>query len=262
MQLREEKLNRIYECENTLEGILAGIYQAWDASYGHAYIHLTVPALAGDESMLLFSEYYAVAPDGEQAEKVVRTLRRKVPGQVCETILGALYSENPEKADAVYHMLPDAFRMGGGIMGRLAEPYVRAVFEMNRAVRNEAHEYLGFLRFEEQKNGIMLARFSPKNDLLEIVTPHFENRFPEEDFVIYDTRRGKAAFHRKGTPFVIRALSEEEFGRFFQISSEERQFQAMWKLFFETIAVKERENHELQRNLMPLHYRTYMTELR
>lgn len=261
MLLREEKLNRVYECENTLEGILSGIYQAWDASYGHEYIHLTVPALAGNESMLLFSEYHAVVPQAEQAEKVVRTIRRKTSQQVCETLLGALYSENHEKADAVYHALPQAFRMGSRVMGNLADSYVRAVFEMNRNVRHEAHEYLGFLRFEEQKNGILLARFAPKNDLLEIVAPHFEDRFPEENFIIYDTRRKKAAFHRVGTPFVVRGLSEEEFFQFFQISSDEIQFQIMWKLFFETIAVKERENQELQRNLMPYHYRTYMTEM-
>lgn len=261
MLLREEKLNRVYECENTLEGMLSGIYQAWDASYGHEYIHLTVPSLAGNESMLLFSEYHAVIPKAEQAQKVVRTIRKKTSQQVCEIILGALYSQNPEKADAVYHILPEAFRMGGRVMGNLANPYVRAVFEMNRAVQHEAHEYLGFLRFEEQRNGVLLARFSPKNDLLEIVAPHFEDRFPEENFVIYDTGRKKAVFHRQGSPFVVRGLSEEEFGGLFQISSEETQFQMMWKLFFETIAIKERENQELQRSLMPYHFRTYMTEM-
>ena len=70
----------------------------------------------------------------------------------------------------------------GRVLKDLADPYVRAVFEMNRGVRHEAHEYLGFLRFEEQDGGVLLARFSPKNDLLEIVAPHFEDRFPGENF--------------------------------------------------------------------------------
>lgn len=261
MLLREEKLNRIYECEDTLEGILSGIYQAWDASYGHDYIHLTVPAAGGGESMLLFSEYHTVVPDAQQAQKVVQTIRKKTSEKVCEKLLGALYSANPEKADAVYHILPQAFRMGWKVMENLTDPYVLAVFEMDRNVKHEAHEYLGFLRFEEQKNGILLAKFSPGNDLLELVAPHFVDRFPGENFVIYDTKRKKAAFHQQNSSFVIRGLSEEELGRFFQISPKEAQFQAMWRLFFGTIAIKERENKGLQRNLMPYHYRTYMTEM-
>lgn len=259
--LRQEKQNRIYECEDSMEGILSGIYQAWDASYGHEYIHLTVPAAGGNESMLLFSEYYTVVPDAGQAQKVVKTIRKKTSEKVCEKLLGALYSTNPEKADAVYHVLPEAFRIGHPVIGNLADPYVRAVFEMNRAVRNEAHDYLGFLRFEEQRGGILLARFSPKNDILELVAPHFVDRFFGENFIIYDTKRKKAAFHPQNSSFVIRGLSEEEFNNFFHIAKKEAQFQAMWKLFFETIAIEERENRELQRNLMPYHFRTYMTEM-
>lgn len=261
MLLSGEKPNRIYECEDSVEGILSGIYQAWDASYGHEYIHLTVQAAGGNESMLLFSEYHTVVPDAEQAQKVVKTIRKKTSEKVCEKLLGALYSTNAEKADAVYHVLPEAFRMGWQVIGNLADPYVRAVFEMNRAVRNEAHNYLGFLRFEEQQNGVLLARFSPKNDLLEIVAPHFADRFPGENFVIYDTNRKKAAFHPQNSAFFIRKLLEDDLGKFFHISQKEMQFQDMWKLFFETIAIKERENKNLQRNLMPYHYRTYMTEI-
>lgn len=177
MLLAQGKQNRIYECDDTIEGILSGIYQAWDAAYGHEYIHLTVPS-AGGGDMLLFSEYHTVIPDSGQAKKVAGAIRRKISDEVLEVMLGALYSTNQEKADCVYHMLPGAFRAGGRILKDLADPYVRAVFEMNRGVRHEAHEYLGFLRFEEQDGGVLLARFSPKNDLLEIVAPHFEDRFP------------------------------------------------------------------------------------
>ena len=34
----------------------------------------------------------------------------------------------------------------------------------------------------------------------------------------------------------------------------------LWKDFFNTIGIKERENHQCQRNLMPLWYRKHMTE--
>lgn len=260
MDLQAGKTTRIYQCEDSIEGILSGIYQAWDASYGHEFIRLTVPALEENRNFMLFSDYRNVVPEPEQAEKVARTIRNKISVSVYETMIRALFSNHPQKADAVYHILPAAFRMGEKVLGNLADPYMQAVFEMSRYVGNEAHLYLGFLRFEELKNGVMLAKFQPKNDLLEIVTPHFENRFGNENFIIYDTRRGKAAFHRCGYPFLIRQVTTEEMEKFSELSEKEENFQQLWKLFFTTIAIQERKNEKLQRNMMPLHYRRYMTE--
>jgi hypothetical protein len=34
----------------------------------------------------------------------------------------------------------------------------------------------------------------------------------------------------------------------------------MWKAFVESISIKERENEKLQKNNLPLHFRTYMPE--
>ncbi|MDE7300338.1 MAG: TIGR03915 family putative DNA repair protein [Lachnospiraceae bacterium] len=261
MELCEGKTTRVYECENSLEGILTGIYRAWDARYGHEYIRLTVPELSGDANLTLFCEYYTVEPDAESARRVARSVREKTSQEVYETMLRVLYSGRPEKADAVYHFLPSAFRMGKRVLEHLTDPYVRAVFEMNRHVSHEAHEYEGFLRFEETRDGILMARFRPKNDLLELVTPHFEDRFSGENFIIYDTGRGRAAFHRTGYPFVIRQVTEEEMRRFSENSEREEQFQSLWTSFFETIAIEERKNTKLQRNMLPLHYRRYMTEM-
>ncbi len=258
----EEKPIRVYQCENSIEGILSGIYQAWSKAYGHEYIRLTVPELEENATLSFFCEYYTVEPDAEQAEKVARTIRDRISVRVYETMIRALLSNREDKADAVYHMLVGAFRYGEAILGHLAEPAVQAVFEMNRYVGNEAHLYNGFLRFEESVNGVMLARFQPINDLLEVVTPHFQGRFGRENFIIYDTGRGKAAFHRAGYPFVVQKVSGEQMQQFMQCSEREAEFQQFWQTFFETIAITERTNPKLQRNMLPLHYRKYMTEFK
>lgn len=261
LELRSGQPTRVYECENSLEGILSGIYTAWDARYGHEFIRLTVPELSGNANFMLFCEYHTVRPDTEAAQKVVRSVRNRTSQEVLEAVLRALYSSRPDKADAVYHFLPSAFRLGARVLGHLTDTYVHAVFEMNHQVSHETHEYEGFLRFEETEEGILLAKLAPKNDILELVTPHFEDRFSGENFIIYDTVRKKAAFHRAGYPFVLRQVTGEEMQLFSKRSFREAQFQNLWKCFFGAIAVEERKNAKLQRNMLPLHYRRYMTEL-
>ena len=261
-RVNEPKIIRIYQCENSICGVFSGIYQAWNASYGHENIRLSIPELEEQDTLCLFSEYYTAVPDAVQEEKVARTIRNKISVRVYEVIVRALLSNRPDKADAVYHLLVLAFQVKENVLSMYSNPYVMAVFEMCRYVANEAHLYNGFLRFEEDVNGIMVARFQPINDLLEVVTPHFEGRFSNENFIIYDTGRNKASFHRAGYPFVIRDVTQEEMEKFLTISSREGEFQHFWQTFFETIAISERENPKLQRNMMPLHYRKYMTEFK
>ena len=45
-----------------------------------------------------------------------------------------------------------------------------------------------------------------------------------------------------------------------QYSAEEKDMQRLWKLFVDTIAIKERINTDLQRQMLPLRYRKYMKE--
>lgn len=256
-----EKTIRVYECEDTVDGILTGIYKAWDAAYGHSNIRLVVPSLQKEATYDLFSDYYQIESDPMLAGKVANTIRTRFSERVRIMMYRALYSTREDKADAVYHMLVQALKVGDRIIDQLADPYVRAVFEMNREVGFEEHHYLGFLRFEECKNGVLVGRFEPKNDLVECVAPHFADRFSGENFVIVDTKRQKAAIHAKDCPYIVREVTKEEMEYFTSDSVEESNYQLLWNTFFKTIAIQERKNEKLQRNNLPLRYRKYMTEM-
>ena len=58
---------KIFQCEDTLTGILSGVYEAWDSHLGHENVRLDV---YNNETLELFCEYEQVEPDPEKAEKV------------------------------------------------------------------------------------------------------------------------------------------------------------------------------------------------
>ena len=61
-------MNRvIFQCEDSMEGILTGVYDAWASRVGHDRVKLEA---GPDHEMELFSEYRRVETDGEKAEKV------------------------------------------------------------------------------------------------------------------------------------------------------------------------------------------------
>ncbi len=244
-------------CEATLEGIFTGIYDAWASGLGHENVRVLLKEEYEPE---LFFQYEEVVPDGEKAEKVARSIRRKISGEAFRSVCRAAMSDKPDRADAVYRFLIEGFRYGGGVLSMLQLPGTARLFELSRKTANEAHQFLEFLRFEQLDNGALFARLSPKCRVLTLIAPHFSDRFSGENWVIYDDTHGEAAIHPALKEWVIAPLSEEEASAFLERHSGEDHYVDLWKVFFETIGIKERKNPACQRNLLPKWYRKNMTE--
>ena len=45
-----------------------------------------------------------------------------------------------------------------------------------------------------------------------------------------------------------------------ELTEKQEEYADLWKTFFDHIAIVERKNQKLQTNMLPLHYRKYMTE--
>ena len=152
------------------------------------------------------------------------------------------------------------FRVGASVVNRLGDDAVRDLFELRRYVGNELHLYTGFLRFSELDNGVMFAKFEPKSDLAALIMPHFANRFPDENMVIYDVKRKKAAVCREGGKWFMTEVSDEIAECVMNATDIEADYQKLWKSYFTHMAIEERVNPKLQRNVLRLRFRTHMTE--
>ena len=164
-------MNRvIFQCEDSMEGILTGVYDAWASRVGHDRVKLEA---GPDHEMELFSEYRRVETDGEKAEKVAGTIRRRM-GQNCwESIYQATLAEEKEKAEAVYRSvvlgLSLAQRKNGSVyrlMENIQEPCIFQVMTLSRTVAREAHRYLGFVRFQEMKGKLLYSEIEPFGQIL------------------------------------------------------------------------------------------------
>lgn len=251
---------RVYRCEDSISGIFTAIYDAWASHYGHDFIKIEVQNDENFQNIELFSEYQFVENDMEKAEKVAHSIRQKISEYAYEMVIHAGLSNDSRKANTIYHFLVRGFAMGSKVVNHLTDTYVGTMFEINRNVGNELHNYKGFLRFKELDNGLLLAKYEPKNNITELVMPHFVERLSEENFVILDSKRRLAAVHKKGFPWIMTTLSKENMDELIADSEKEEEYQILWKAFFKSIAINERENYICQRNHAPLHYRKYMIE--
>lgn len=247
-------------CEDSLEGILTAIYEAYALREGHEHIHIQVGEVGNYQ---LFATYLNILPDSGKTEKVIRTLREKLGIEVYETLCQVAASWNrEEKGEALYRTVVDALTNHSGrrVMENLRNPYVAKAFELARYTANEAHYETEFIRFEELEQGILYAKIGAKNNVIPFIMPHFADRLSVENFMIYDEKRELFGVHpaRKDWYLVTaeKGLDMESRKR----SDKEETYQELFTLFHQTIAIKERENNRLQRCMCPIRYQDYMVE--
>lgn len=256
----------IYVCEDSLTGIFSGIYEVWKRKMTAEEAGLEV----GDSfERRLFCEYIFCKAEKRKALAVIRMIQKNLGVDVYEKISYALLSADRRKAEMVFRAMLEAKKLSrkDRLMEHLGNEAVRAVFGMYRQVANEAHHYKGFVRFRELKNKTLFAKIEPKHAVLPCIAEHFADRFPQENWVIYDKTHEVFLIHEKGKRYYFLQQymcmkgdsgSAQNIAGVF--SEEEMDYEALWKEFVQSISVAERENRALQNQNLPLRFRTNLVE--
>ena len=174
-------------------------------------------------------------------------------------IYKAALSYEDDKVDVIYHFLKMGFHYGADVVNMHGSDVVCRIFELSRNVSNEAHLFREFIRFQESKEGVLIARIKPKNQILPMVAEHFSDRFPGENFVILDEIHNMGLFHESNRQWYLSWLTGEELEGIWECGRHEK-YEELWKTFFKTIAIEQRQNATCQRNHCSLRYRDYMVE--
>ena len=107
----------------------------------------------------------------------------------------------------------------------------------------------------------LFGRINPKSEVLPYLADHFADRFAGEQWVIADTVHRTVLLHKANYKTVYLSMDEVDMDELtLTYSEDEKQLQKLWKLFVDTIAIKERVNPKLQRQMLPLRFRKYMKE--
>lgn len=247
----------IFLCEPSYEGILSGIYDAGISKIPKNELRLELKNES--RNLELFAHYRDCESSENKAAKVRKTIREKLSAKGQQQVYLASLSQDPQRADKLYRYLKVLFTLGPEAVDRLQIPEINAIFELCRNVTNEQHQMIEFLRFSQTGSGSLLAKIAPKNDVLELISPHFADRLPEENWLIFDEGRRKASVHRKGKSFFLTDVPET-LAETWKKAVEEEGYETLWKTFFETVAIRERTNPACQQNHLPLRFRPYMTE--
>lgn len=254
-------MNQIYNknvtlvCDESFDGIMTAVYDGWVLMNKGCNIQIHP---GKDYAPTFFSQFVPIETDMDKAVRVAESIRVKVSDKAYRMVYEACMHYDGDRADTVFEFLKLAYPVGARVTQMLANPYVMRLMELKRKVLNEAHLFKEFLRFDELKGGVLYGKIEPKCDVLPFVSQHFEARFPEEDWIIYDEKRKKAAVHKHGMDIIV--VEGQDIEQLTKELQTEDEYRELWKVFFNTIGIESRYNPKCQQNHMPEWYRRNMTE--
>lgn len=145
-----------------------------------------------------------------------------------------------------------AFKVARTIKNRLGGQVYEAVCYAAASVHPEKGTAIFYLLRRALEKGRIDTR------VLELLAPHFSDRFPNENWMIYDKKRQKVLAHEQGgecTVYIQAVLNTQETD---PVQSDE--YENLWKAFCSHITILERKNPGLQRQFVPLKFRSNMPE--
>ncbi len=254
---------RIFTCDDSIEGIFTAVYEAYAAVARHEVTHAECSIATGrGENYELFAEYIPVETDKEKALKVTRKICNSLGMDVYQQICEAVACEDANKAEDVYKLIVLGLskQLGSRVLDAWSNPHVAGVLELARRTYNEMHHLYGFLRFQELKNGVLFSRIGPRNNILAMLAPHFADRLPNENFMIFDENRELCVVHESQKQWILVSGVSVDREAMANFSDREEYFQQLFIGFCHSITIDARKNLALQQQMLPLRFQKFMVE--
>lgn len=242
--------NTIIFCyDGSFEGFLCCVYNCY---YGKK---MPSDIVTEDTEQLCFGDYEDIYTESDKAERVNAAIRNRLGPQLSVFIRKAFLSCDPQKDITLLKFIILGFKYGRSVIDRLSDDVVLKTVKIEHYIAEEAHLYLGFVRFSDC-GGVLVSEIEPKNSVLPVIAEHFCDRLRRERFLIFDRTHKTALIHdidRTEIIYIDDFVMPE-------ISEDERKYRSLWRKFYDTIGIKERYNPKCRMNLCPKRYWSCMTE--
>ncbi len=256
-----------YVFDGTLDGLLTAVFDCF-------FLHQQPEILLTEgEQLPLFSDQtHVVVTDTEKASRVWKGLEKRLSSAALRIISLSWLSEERALNQPLFNYVCKVFRQPEGapsIEHNASDADVLAVRNTCRRVLHEQLRMKQFVRFQKAKDGTYLAVISPDHHVLPLVIDHFQNRFNDQPWLIFDAKRHNGYYY-DGTNAPIPITFADESAVPFNLnngqldanvlSADDTLFQDLWRTYFKAICIRERLNPKKQLNDMPRRYWKYMTE--
>ena len=238
----------VYCYDGSFEGFLCCIFESYAK-------HEVLTAIVSDEDMepTLYDTRF-IQTDRKHADRVYRKVF-SLSNVAAQMVRRGFLTCLSQREMHLYRLIRKLLEDGPGFLRSMTDPTVYPISKAIRAMNGEVHLLRGFVRFSDL-NGVLGSEIEPKNRVLPLLRGHFCSRYYNETFFIYDRTHREVLLYSGGKS-AISPLADFQMA---QPDIQEASYRLLWKRFYDTVAIKERENPRCRMTNMPKRYWNTMTE--
>lgn len=238
-------VNRTYLYDGTFEGLLTIIFDA--------YTTKTLPQKIINKERYIqnfLDRTILIETNYDKYKRVFNGIEKNICHEALYNAYYAFLSNDETKEINILKYICDGFNTGAEINNKITISYVFKVINLRKKALAECHKLKGLLRFQEIGENLCYASIHPDNNILEPLGHHFIKRLPKMSFIIHDKNRNLCFLYHNGNYRIVDGANIT----LPKLSENEIAYQELWKLFFNTIAIRERTNPKCQMNFMQKKY--------
>lgn len=251
----------IFQYDHTFEGVLSALF---DAYYRKTFPDVLLPE---EEPLPLFYDtIHRVITDTEKTERVWSALKKKLSRGALAQLTYCWLSEQKDAPLLLFNYMRKTVEAPSSVETNFSDPDILAVLKLSRKVSSEQHKVMQFMRFQKTCNGIYYGVMAPLYNVFPLTIFHFQNRFIDQPWLIYDSRRkygyyydchtvNEITFEHPEQAHLITGTLNDSL-----LDKNEKFFQNLWKSYFKSICIKERLNPVKHKKDMPVRFWKYLTE--
>lgn len=235
--------------DSSFEGFLTLVYKVYYEKITPSKIIKTYP------DTLVLEEIVEIKTHSIQAKKVLDALKKEFTRKNFESIFHIFMCDSKEFELHLLHFILLGFK-DQKQLSNINYPFIFTIQNLLKEFFRHNHKMTGFVRFIELADTTLYAKVDSKFNVIYFLGKHFLKRFNNQNYIIHDIER-KIAFIKNNDFIGVQEVTNFEEPK---ISDDEQKFSKLWQTFFKSVAIESRKNTNLQRQLVPLLYRTYMNE--
>ncbi len=245
--------------DKTFEGFLTAVFEVFE--YKYQDVEIVNPDNFHNS---FFAEPIQIISNAEKSDRVLKRLEKQVGKSGIQDILYAFLSEVDTRENVLFQVISYAVsNPDKNVLKDFANAAVMQLAKLVKSVNRERHRMKAFIRFELLKDGIYFAEILPDFDVLTLIITHFKNRYQDQKWLIYDSKRGYGVYYDLEKVEII-SFDEDAQIRLQNkndlLDQKEIDYQKLWIEYFDHTNIVERKNTKLHVQHVPKRYWRYLTE--
>lgn len=245
--------------DGSFEGFLSAVFDVYEYKYAEVAF-----SRSPNYQDTIFSTVHEVVTTDDKCRRVWKGLQRKLSAKAQGDLYKTFLSEKQGIENVLLDYIRYVFAAVGSVEQDLSHAAVLTVVQTARMVHREKHRMEAFVRFQLTQDGLYYAVIEPDFDVLPLIKQHFQDRYADQLWLIYDARRKYGLYYDLKQVATVAMHFADDTGSGKDIRSiqddKEGLYQLLWQQYFRSVNIVARKNTKLHIQHMPRRYWKYLPE--